>query len=153
MLLLEFLLDHSQANLHFQGPKPKKKDRIQDLIDIGYGYEEDSFIDNSEAVSEVTFTSILILVLLVKVPLILFQYDEFVPASITTKLGGFYINSGLLQFRQASDTDDVTTGEDTPDATKVSIQMLFTVLITNGLPTLCPPALFMQFQYKLCTFK
>lgn len=35
-----------------QGVKPKKKDRIQDLIDIGYGYdEEDSFIDNSEAVS------------------------------------------------------------------------------------------------------
>lgn len=36
-----------------QGGKPKKKkDRIQDLIDIGYGYDdEDSFIDNSEAVS------------------------------------------------------------------------------------------------------
>lgn len=34
-----------------QGGKPKK-DRIQDLIDIGYGYDdEDSFIDNSEAVS------------------------------------------------------------------------------------------------------
>lgn len=39
--------------LSLQGDKPtKKKDRIQDLIDIGYGYdEEDSFIDNSEAVS------------------------------------------------------------------------------------------------------
>ncbi|XP_041642245.1 ubinuclein-1-like isoform X2 [Cheilinus undulatus] len=33
------------------GSKPKKKkDRVQDLIDIGYGYDdEDSFIDNSEA--------------------------------------------------------------------------------------------------------
>lgn len=40
------------CNLSLQGGKPKKKDRIQDLIDIGYGYdEEDSFIDNSEAVS------------------------------------------------------------------------------------------------------
>ncbi|KAG7265030.1 hypothetical protein CRUP_007249 [Coryphaenoides rupestris] len=30
--------------------KKKKKDRIQDLVDIGYGYDdEDSFIDNSEA--------------------------------------------------------------------------------------------------------
>lgn len=130
---MECFLNCSQAVLHCQGSKPKKKDRIQDLIDIGYGYEEDSFIDNSEAVSEVAFTHVFILVLLLKVPVIVFQYDEFVPASITTKLGGFYINSGLLQFRQDSDTDDVTTGEETPEATKVSIQMY------------CPPAPFMHF--------
>lgn len=47
------------------------------------------------------------------------QYDEFVPASITTKFGGFYVNSGLLQFRHASDTEDLTTSEETPEATKV----------------------------------
>lgn len=36
-----------------QGGNTKRmKDRVQDLVDIGYGYDdEDSFIDNSEAVS------------------------------------------------------------------------------------------------------
>ncbi|OXB74449.1 UNVERIFIED_CONTAM: hypothetical protein H355_001831 [Colinus virginianus] len=72
------------------GGKRRRKDRFQDLIDMGYGYDEsDSFIDNSEAVVHYYF-----------------QYDELVPASLTTKYGGFYINTGTLQFRQASDSED-----------------------------------------------
>ncbi|KAJ3600612.1 hypothetical protein NHX12_031592 [Muraenolepis orangiensis] len=62
--------------------KHTKKDRFQDLVDIGYGYDDDdSFIDNSEA------------------------YDELVPASLSTEYGGFYVNSGVLKFRQASDSE------------------------------------------------
>ncbi|XP_069502141.1 ubinuclein-1 [Ambystoma mexicanum] len=68
--------------------KKHRRDRVQDLVDMGYGYDEtDSFIDNSEA------------------------YDELVPASLTTKYGGFYINSGTLQFRQASESEEDFTKE------------------------------------------
>ncbi|XP_056442441.1 ubinuclein-1-like isoform X1 [Gadus chalcogrammus] len=73
--------------------KKRKKDRIQDLVDIGYGYDdEDSFIDNSE------------------------PYDELVPASLTTKYGGFYVNCGVLQFRHVSDPE-------VEDFTQRSIQL------------------------------
>lgn len=40
-----------------KGGGEQRKDRIQDLVDIGYGYDDDdSFIDNSEAVSVTPMT-------------------------------------------------------------------------------------------------
>lgn len=62
-------------------PKSKKRrrDRVEDLIDVTYGYDEtDPFVDDSEA------------------------HDEFISADWTTEHGGFYINQGILNFRPLS---------------------------------------------------
>ena len=56
--------------------KKKKARKIDDYADLGYGYDsDDPFIDNSDV------------------------HDEIVPETLTTAHGGFYINSGLLEFK------------------------------------------------------
>ncbi|CAH1776670.1 unnamed protein product [Owenia fusiformis] len=74
----------------YGGPTKKKRrqENPGDLVNLGEGYDvADPFIDDSEA------------------------YDEIVPQSLDTAKGGFYINSGRLDFRQLSDSDDEFKGD------------------------------------------
>ena len=50
--------------------------QLDDYADLGYGYDSnDSFIDNGDV------------------------HDEIVPENVTTAYGGFYVNSGPLEFK------------------------------------------------------
>jgi hypothetical protein len=47
------------------------------------------------------------------------QYDELIPSTIDTARRGFYVNTGVLEFRSiASDDDDDTNGKRVPSTSK-----------------------------------
>ncbi|XP_044735120.1 ubinuclein-1 isoform X3 [Chrysoperla carnea] len=74
-------------------PSRKKKKKYKgDWADMGAGYDEtDSFIDNTDA------------------------YDEIVPEDIIPEHGGFYINSGSLEYKQQdiSEMEDISSSRST----------------------------------------
>ena len=63
--------------------KRKKARTVDDYADLGYGYDSnDPFIDNSEI------------------------HDEIVPQNMTTAHGGFYVNTGPLEFKARESADE-----------------------------------------------
>lgn len=68
----------------FDKNKRKRRERIEDLMDMGEGYDaNDEFIDDSDA------------------------HDVFVPQEYDTWHGGFYVNQGKLRFKMGDESEEV----------------------------------------------
>lgn len=84
------------------------------MVDKGHGYDiSDSFVDDSELVSRLLGQWTCTRKLQIEEPQIsrlsdcifFLQYEDFVPPQVDTVLGGFYINTGTLDFKCRDDLD------------------------------------------------
>ncbi|KAI1715316.1 HPC2 and ubinuclein domain-containing protein [Ditylenchus destructor] len=83
-------LEAKYANTYSKkGKKKKIRFAPEDVMDKGMGYDlSDAFIDDAEA------------------------YDEWVPSTMDTAKRGYYINKGLLEFRQLDDSASEVSDDD-----------------------------------------
>ncbi|KAF0760035.1 yemanuclein [Aphis craccivora] len=95
------LADHYEQKYGFSGVKKKKKKKtaFYNYSELAAGYDEnDSFIDNTEIKIKYQQLSIQTFKVL--------DCDEVMPNEVETKHGGYYVNSGSLEFKNVCMSED-----------------------------------------------
>lgn len=110
--------------------RSKGRCKQDDYADIGAGYDEnDSFIDNTDGV-RLDYCIVEVFNVHVFFSLSAFlQYDEIIPPECDTACGGFYINSGSLEFKNVTgaglSTGEGAAGDSSPPTERKSLKVYF----------------------------
>ncbi len=114
--------------------KKKKSRKYDEYVDLGAGYDEnDPFIDNTDAVNLILI-GIMKRIFFIRL-LLSMQYDEIVPAEVTTAHGGFYINSGALEFKpveKRSDSESESDSESSDSESEDSLSEASTTPVSTN---------------------
>jgi ubinuclein len=114
--------------------KKKKSRKYDEYVDLGAGYDEnDPFIDNTDAVNRLILIDLMKRIFVIR--LLSMQYDEIVPAEVTTAHGGFYINSGALEFKpveKRSDSESESESESSDSESEDSLSEASTTPVSTN---------------------